>query len=486
MLELPIRSISGIRGIVGKTMTPIEAYKTTLAFYKQHLSRYVMPHKSLRVVVGRDAKKSGEVILSGVLAALKEVKFKPIYLGITSTPIVQWAVKKYNAIGGIMITASHNPVQYNGIKLFTSPILKPAQMKKVILELDRMDKSAKYENLKLQQIQLPEVKTDTLQKYNQYVIDKIQSIVGKGIICSIKKKKFKVVIDACSKDAAEIPKSFLVAIGVPEKNIFVINDGTIEDSCRRLEPSPKYLVQLRKAIKKYNADIGFAVDPDQDRLVAMPLCSEEHTPLLAAKFLLELQKERKKKFIKSIPVNLSTTSAWEEVASQYGVKIIRTPVGEINVVESMIEGESSGIIFGAEGNGGIILSPVTCCRNSTVGMALLLCYLSMTGKSLRELERYLPKYVMLKTKVTVANPKLTMDQIKEYYKHNSSVSSMNNIDGLKIFLYNNNFWIHIRPSNTEPIIRIIAEGKEREKVEKLVNQLKEKIFQTGFQGGNNE
>jgi phosphomannomutase len=485
-----IRSLSGIRGIVGETMTPLEAYKTTLAFYNEYLKRTLnIKGNSRKIIIGKDPKNSGERLLAGTAAALRDISRKegcniqPIYLGVTSAPILQWVVKKYKAIGGINFTASHNPIEWNGMKLVTcaphhATLLDGAQMAKVNVRLEELDRKINCEEKnKIQKKAKYTVAKNTIKEYNKDVINKVTDVIdrcsstkgkGKQILNEIKRKKFKVVIDACSKSGAQIPKSFLLALGLPDKNIFVINNKSIENSKRPLEPTPPHLTGLKKAIKKYKADVGFAFDPDQDRLVTMPLESEECTPLVAHKFLLQLQKEHKVKYIKKIAVNLSTSSAWEDIAGEYHIKIVRTPVGEVNVAFGMLKNKT---ILGAEGNGGVILGTVNYGRNSTVGMILTLCYLAWSGKCLRELESQIPGHYLIKTKVKVSNPEDKIERVRRYYRN----SHIDNQDGYKIFLRNGS-WMQIRASNTEPVVRIFVEtkikGKKTAALEKVNSIIK--------------
>ncbi|PIU51947.1 hypothetical protein COS91_01805 [Candidatus Desantisbacteria bacterium CG07_land_8_20_14_0_80_39_15] len=485
-MEKLICSVSGIRGKVGKTLTFSEAYKTTLYFYKEYLKekRYC---GEIKIILGKDDKKSGNALILGIKEAIEDIikrkgaKIKLIYLGVTSTPMIEWAIKNYKAAGGINITASHNPVEWNGIKLFgrDGMLLGKKEMEKINDRLARAD--------------FPELpRTDLVQQYNEYTITRVKDAIdlvsgkkGKGeeIFAEIRKHNYRVVIDACSKETAKIPWQFLIHLGLKKKNILVINSSSIENSQRRLEPAPPYLGNLKKAIKKTGADIGFAFDPDQDRLVVMPLVSEEHTLLLCGKFLLELQRYNSNKYIKNIPVNLSTSSAWDDIASDYGIHIIRTGIGEVNVVKAMQENNS---LFGGEGNGGVILGNVTYCRNSTVGMALILAYLAWTGKKIKELEMELPEYVLIKSKLKISpgeNQEKNMDKVIS--RINGSVKDVNKIDGYKIF-FRDDSWVQLRPSNTEPIIRIFAEAKvykSRKKTEKKVKKTIETISNTLEGGG---
>ena len=247
---------------------------------------------------------------------------------------------------------------------------------------------------------------------------------GKGdeIFSKIREKQLRIALDACSGEGLPIPKSFLIALGIEEKNIYTINTGTLSECKRRLEPSPDYLTELKEIIKKHNLDIGFAFDPDQDRLVAMPLWSEELTPILCGKFLSELQpKNSKTKYIKQVAVNLSTTSSWEE----YGIVVTRTKVGEINVVEAM---EKYNLPFGAEGNGGVILKDVNAGRNSTVGIALILAYMAWSNCSIKELEDKLSRRFMVKDKIEIP---ISQEKIHEFLDDKINIFTEGNKERIK-------------------------------------------------------
>ena len=487
-MEELICSASGIRGKVGKSLTFSKAYETTLYFYEEYLKGKT-PSGEIRIILGKDDKKSGNVLVAGIKEAIEDiirresVKIKLIFLGVTSTPMIEWAIKNYKAGGGINITASHNPVEWNGIKLFGRD--------GILLGKNEMEK-IKNKFLLPCRFRFPLIaekslcglpRTDSVRQYNEYVTNKVKNVIdsvsgrkgkGKEIFDKIRKYNYRVVIDACSGESAKIPRQFLIYLGLKKKNIFITNSSSIENSRRRLEPAPPYLGNLKRMIKKMKADAGFAFDPDQDRLVVMPLLSEEHTPLLCGRFLLELQKKyNSRKYIKSMPVNLSTSSAWEELGDDYGVRVIRTKIGEVNVVQAMQESKS---LFGAEGNGGIILGDVTYGRNSTAGMALILAYLSWRGKKIKELEQELPEYVLIKSKLKVTPCKNQEKMTKRVISGiNKPVKSINKTDGCKIF-FKDGSWVQIRPSNTEPIIRIFAEarvnGSRKKTAEKVKNIIK--------------
>lgn len=474
-----IISLSGIRGILGKSFGEREAYKATDIFFRVYLQKQKKPY---RIIIGRDIKPSGRTFLKAIAGSLRKNKIETIInLGITTLPIIQWAVKHFRSNGGIFVTASHNPIEYNGIKLISSSqddagILSASFMQKI------KDKWTDKQITKINAAELPKEKS-CLNEYNTDVIAKIEEIIdtcaeqsgkGKEIFSKLKEKQPKIALDACCEDGLKIPKSFLLSLGIKEENIYPVNNGMLSQCKRRLEPSPEHLEELNKTIQKHNLDIGFAFDPDQDRLVIMPLSSEEITPILCAKFLLELQKNARNKHIKQIPINLSTSSLWDELAGQYSVKIIRTRVGEFNVIEAM---KKNGLPLGAEGNGGVILKDINFGRNSTVAVALILAYMAYSGKSIQELESQLPKYFMIKDKITVPVKRV---KIKEFLKEKMDAFAAQNKDKIEFIdtqdghkvIFRDNSWAHIRTSNTEPIIRLIAESKNKEKTKILIAKFK--------------
>ncbi len=506
----PIRSLSGIRGLVGKTMDPCEAYKSTVAFYEQYLKKQkrgqaTLSSASLKVVLGKDAKASGNELVFGIKKALEDISRKEeknieiVYLGVTSTPMLQWTVKNYRASGGINVTASHNDIRWNGIKLISRQgfLLDPERMEKINLFLENFSSLAQGSQFKSGKPSFLEgragKKTMPLcrkagkirKEYNEDVICKIKKRIdlclgkkgeGEKVFEKIRRKGYKVALDACSGDSAEIPREFLISLGIKKENIIVVNSRSIENSQRRLEPSPEYLGSLKGAVRKNKADIGFALDPDQDRLAVMPLRSEEETLLLAGKFLLELQKQSGRKCIRKIVVNLSTSRAWEALGEEYGVQIMRTAVGEINVALAMKE---NGIPFGGEGNGGVILGEVNYGRNSTVGMCLILAYLAWSGKKLRTLERELPQFTLFKEKVKVSSRQESKERVETIagkLAGHPNLLSVDKRDGYK-FLFRDNSWLQLRSSNTEPTVRVFAEaelGKE-EIIKKLLKKVKSSL-----------
>lgn len=475
-----IISLSGIRGIVKEALTEKQTYKAVNLFFKYYLQSQKKP---LNIIIGQDIKPSGENLLKGATSALYDNGIKNItHLGITTLPIIEWAVKHLNANAGIFITASHNPIQWNGLKFISSSGDSAS-----ILPADIMQKiKDEWKESKTEKINISQLPAESLctKEYNKDVIEKIKKTIdlcsektgeGNNTLSKIKEKQFKIALDACSKEGLQIPKSFLMSLGIKEKNIYSLNAGELSECKRRLEPSPEYLSELKETIKRESLDIGFAFDPDQDRLVIMPLWSEELTPILCAKFLLELQKESNNKYIKKIAINLSTSSLWETMAKEYGVDIIRTRVGEFNVVEAM---QKHNLPFGAEGNGGVILKDISAGRNSTVGMVLILAYMTWRNLSIEKLEKELPRCYMLKRKQTTTLPQEKMgkfldDKMKYFISQNKDrIKEIDMQDGYRI-VFNDNSWAHVRTSNTEPAVRLIIEAKKEQTVKVLTSQLKD-------------
>jgi len=477
MMERLICSVSGIRGKVGKTLTFSEVCRITRIFYDVYLKKIpdaaAARKRKMDIVLSRDDKASGEGLVPGVVLAAKEIsvaegrKINVIYLGLASTPATEWAVKHYRTAGGINITASHNPVGWNGIKLFGNDgiLLREKEMREIGRRL--ASSSGPRAPAKNVPPHSPPAKK-YLEQFCVHVragvsraLDRVTGAKGAGsrILEKIRKRNFRIVVDACSGKSAEIPVWFLLELGVKRSRITVINKGKIERSRRSLEPAPQNLENLRKAVIEKKADIGFAFDPDQDRLVIMPLKTEELTPLLCGRFLMELQAGNPSKPLKQIPVNLSSTSAWEETAERYGINIIRTKIGEVNVIEAMLE---HGSMFGAEGNGGVILSDVNYGRNSATGMALILSYLAWSGKTLAELEKEIPEYMLIKDKIPALATKESMGSaIRMLDLKGAKIDTR---DGCKV-IFGDRSWVQLRPSNTEPITRIFAEAKIEENEE---------------------
>jgi len=424
-------SISGVRGIVGDGLDPETIIKYTSA-YADLIGKG-------KVVVGRDARITGEMVLSLVTGTLLAKGMDVIEIGICPTPTVQYTVKTLKAKGGIAITASHNPNQWNALKMLnhTGQFLSPDEYSVLQSLLNNSDN--KYENWnsigKL---------THTDEGLKRHVKDVLElKLINQK---EIKKRKFKVLADCVNGAGVYIIPDFLKEFGCE----------VIELNCERTgifprlpEPIPENLTRTMEAVKESKADLGVVVDPDVDRLVLItnegkPF-GEENTITQAVKFILSKEKG-------NVVVNLSTTRAVDDVAKAEGQKVFRSPVGEANVVKKMKEVNA---VIGGEGSGGVIYPALHYGRDALVGIAITLQHLLEFGGTLAGLKAVLPDYSIAKKKIDLVN--VNPDEVIKILTKKYSKENINTEDGLRIDFPDH--WVHLRKSNTEPIIRIITEAK---------------------------
>lgn len=432
-------SISGVRGIVGDGLDPETIIKYTSA-YAELIGKG-------KVVVGRDARITGEMVLSLVTGTLLAKGMDVIEIGICPTPTVQYTVKTLKAKGGIAITASHNPNQWNALKMLnhTGQFLFPDEY--IVLQSLLNNSDNKYENWnsigKL---------THTDEGLKRHVKDVLElKLINQK---EIKKKKFKVLADCVNGAGVYIIPDFLKEFGCE----------VIELNCERTgifprlpEPIPENLTRTMEAVKESKADLGVVVDPDVDRLVLItnegkPF-GEENTITQAVKFILSKEKG-------NVVVNLSTTRAVDDVAKAEGQKVFRSPVGEANVVKRMKEVNA---VIGGEGSGGVIYPALHYGRDALVGIAITLQHLLEFGGTLAELKAALPDYSIAKKKIDLVN--VNPDEVIKILTKKYSKENINTEDGLRIDF--SDHWVHLRKSNTEPIIRIITEAKSISLAEEL-------------------
>jgi phosphomannomutase len=383
-------------------------------------------------------------------------------LGICPTPSVALAVEKTRAAGGISITASHNPMMWNGLKFFgrTGLFLDALENRDLWAIADHPGRNY-----------APWDKQGKPTSLESFLDDHIKAVLSIPYVQPelIKKRHFKVVLDCVNAAGGIIVPKLLKQLGcdVVEMNCDV--SGVFSHTP---EPIPENLTDLCKRVRKEKADIGIAVDPDVDRLVLINELGEpfgeEYTIANVVKFVLDKEAGRKTKS-KSIVVNLSTTRAVQDIATSHGYATVRTPVGEINVAKKMKE---IGAIVGGEGSGGIILPYVHFGRDAIVGIALTLQHLAEFGGTVSELRKTMPQYFITKGKVEIGrlNPDNVLAQIKD---NHAAMGSVNTDDGLKIDFPD--FWVHLRKSNTEPIVRIIAEAAQKKTADKLVSDFTKEI-----------
>lgn len=436
-------SISGIRGIVGDDLEPDVIVKYTNAF-----AEFVGNGK---VVVGRDARITGEMVNQIVTGTLLAKGLDVIDIGICPTPTVQYTVKTLHAHGGIAISASHNPNEWNALKLLnsTGQFMSPDEHE--VME-NYLDKTSPYKSW-------DKIGTRTL--YSEGLTDHIKAVLSLPLINpeKIKSKKFRVIADCVNGAGAYCIPDLLRLFGCEVIELNCEKTGIFP---RLPEPLPENLTDTMKAVKEHKANFAVVVDPDVDRLVLItdkgePF-SEENTITQAVKFVLS-------KTPGNVAINLSTTRAVEDVASALNCKVFRAPVGEANVVKKMKEVEA---IIGGEGSGGVIYPALHYGRDALVGVALTLQHLAEENCKLSELKEQLPKYFIAKKKIDLKN--ISPDKVIEQMIKKYSFENINTEDGLRIDLKDH--WVHFRKSNTEPIIRIITESKDEE----YSKQLSEKYF----------
>jgi phosphomannomutase len=437
-------SISGIRGIVGESLTPQLIIKFSEAF-----STYIGGGK---IAVGSDTRPSAEMVKNAVLAGLLSCGAMPLDLGILPIPSLQIFTREKNLDGAISITASHNPVEWNALKLIRKGghFLYPWEAEELldVYYQGRFRRVDKPENIEREQ--------DPFAVH----VKKIRGLADTDLI---QQKKISVVVDPCGGAASPFVQNFLEQLGA---EVLCINCDLTDGFPRNPEPIPENIDDLCQAVKKYQADIGFAQDADADRLAAVdergiPI-GEEYTLALAVDYYL-MQKGKS-----PVVVNLSTSKVIEDIARKAGVKLFRSKVGEINVARKMLE---TGSKIGGEGNGGIIVSDVHTCRDSFSGMALLVEYLARSGKKLSELRAELPDYFMIKYKIKASfkEARSILKRINQKFE----VGDIQHLDGLRVDYPD--FWLHVRPSNTEPVVRIQVEGKTEESARQAFEQIMEEI-----------
>jgi phosphomannomutase len=451
-----IKSISGIRGTIGgkpgEGLSPVDVVKFTAA-YGTWLKQ-VNSEKTLKVVVGRDARISGEMVNQLVCGTLMGLGIDVVDLGLSTTPTVEVAVPELKANGGIIITASHNPKQWNALKLLNEKgeFISGAQGE-TLLALAENDAFLFAEVNSLGKLTVD----------NSFFEKHINKILALPLVDveAIKARKFKVVIDCVNSTGGIVVPMLLKALGVDSVvELYCTPDGNFPHNP---EPLPENLTEISKAVVKANAHVGIVVDPDVDRLALVSedgeMFGEEYTLVAIADYVLKGKPG-------NTVSNLSSTRALRDVTERAGGKYQASAVGEVNVVELM---KSSNAIIGGEGNGGVIFPELHYGRDALVGIALFLTHLAKFGKSCSMLRATYPNYFISKNKIELT-PEIDVDRILVSIKEKYSKQPVNTIDGVKIEF--DKEWVHLRKSNTEPIIRIYSESQ----TETTANNLAEKII----------
>jgi phosphomannomutase len=450
-----IKSISGIRGTIGgrsgDNLTPVDVVKFSAAF-----GTWLMKKKgSTKVVIGRDARLSGEMVNSLVASTLQGLGIDVIDLGLSTTPTVEIAVPLEKAAGGIILTASHNPAQWNALKLLNEKgeFISGKDGEEVLDIADRED----FEFA-------PVTKLGKYKKKEGYLEKHIEMILALPMIdvAAIKNKGFKVVVDAVNSTGGIAVPMLLRALGVTVKELYCDPTGNFPHNP---EPLPENLTDICREIKNGKYDMGIVVDPDVDRLALIsedgtPF-GEEYTLVAVADYVLNYGTKKNGNAVS----NLSSTRALRDVTEKAGGKYFAAAVGEVNVVNMMKENNA---VIGGEGNGGVILPDLHYGRDALAGIALFLSLLAKKDMTVSRLRSSYPNYIISKNKIELT-PDINVDQVLVAVQKKYSKQPINTIDGVKIEF--DKEWVHLRKSNTEPIIRIYAESDMETKAENLAKKI---------------
>lgn len=451
-----IKSISGIRGTIGggpgDNLTPIDIVECTTAFGTWVIQKTAKK----RIVVGRDGRISGEIVMDLVVRTLQSLGIEVIDLGLSTTPTVEIAVPLEDAGGGIILTASHNPAQWNALKFLNNK-------GEFISGQDGNDVLGLINNVNIQFADVYQLgkrifKTD-------YIDIHCDLILGLSIfdIDKIKKKNFRIVVDAINSSGAIAVPALLKKLNC---DVILLNGEINGMFAHNPEPLPEHLTEICEVVKIEKAHLGIVVDPDVDRLALVcedgSLFGEEYTLVAAADYVLS-------KTPGNTVSNMSSTRALRDVTEDHGGKYASSAVGEVNVVTRMKEIHA---VIGGEGNGGVIYPALHYGRDSLVGIALILAKLAEADLSLSHLRKTYPDYIISKNKIELSK-ELDLNSLFERIKLKYSNQPINTEDGLKIEFDNN--WVHLRSSNTEPIIRIYSESNSAAEAEKLAQMIMKDI-----------
>lgn len=455
-----IKSISGIRGTIGgkpsEGLTPVDIVKFTYAYCATLPSRKPAPNGSrYKVVVGRDARLSGEMVEQLVCGTLIACGVDVVKCGFASTPTTELAVRFANADGGIILTASHNPKQWNALKLLNDKgeFLTAAQGQQILDLAETQD----FDFAPVEELGHIEC--------HDYTDEHIQEVLGLEAVDvqAIKDAHFKVALDAINSVGSIIMPRLLEKLGVECVTIFGEPTG---DFGHNPEPLPKNLEELSRTVMREGCALGISVDPDVDRLAF--ICEngepfvEEYTLVSVADYLLE-RAEKQGVMPRNTVSNLSSSRALRDVTEKHGGVYYAAAVGEVNVTTKMHE---VGALIGGEGNGGVIYPASHCGRDAMVGVALFLSHLAHKKCSVSELKASLPQYFIAKNRIDLSDSSL-IEKILEALKEHFKSEKINTIDGVKIDFEKTRSWVHLRKSNTEPIIRVYSEAPTQEAAEKL-------------------
>ena len=438
-------SISGVRGVIGDSLTP-----ALLTRFAQAFGTYA---GSGTIVIGRDPRTSGEMVKQAVIAGLLSSGCRVLDIGMCPVPTVQLLVRRHRALGGIAITASHNPAEWNALKFVGSDgLFLNSGRAREMLDIYHQGEYTKVGGSEMREVEEVSGATDL----------HVQAIVDSQGPLPQRDKKLRVVLDACNGAGSLVGPKLLEALGAEVIPLNVTPNGLFP---RPAEPLAENLMDLCAAVKEHRADVGFAQDMDADRLAVVseqgiPI-GEDYTLVLATLHVLAHEPG-------SVVANLSTTSALQEVATRFGCPLFLTKIGEVNVTEEM---QKQGAVIGGEGNGGVIYPRINFARDSLVGMALVLHLMAESGQTITELVNSFPQFSVIKEKLVCPSHKISavLRMLRDEY----AGYPMDVRDGVKVMLPNG--WFLVRGSNTEPIIRVMAEGRSDKDAHNIIDSVFSKV-----------
>ena len=444
-------SISGVRGVVGESLTP-----TLLVRFAQAFGTYVGPGT---IVIGRDTRTSGEMVRQAVLAGLLSSGCRVVDLDVCPVPTVQLLVRERHARGGICITASHNPAEWNALKFINSAgLFLAAAQARQLLDIYHQGEYAKVSGAEMREVSR---EAGAIDLHVKAVLDALGPLPASG-------RRLKVAVDSCNGAGSVVAPRLLAALGADVIPVNTTPDGLFP---RGAEPVPENLGELCRAVREGGADVGFAQDMDADRLAVVDEAGrpvgEEYTLVLAARYVLAREPG-------PVVANLATTLALDAVAREFGCAVHRSKIGEANVTDEM---RRHGAVVGGEGNGGVIYPRINFARDSLVGMALVLHLLADTGAAVSELIEGLPRSFMVKEKMACRSDRIgrVLKAVREEYAGWPQDAR----DGVRVTT--DDGWFLVRGSNTEPIIRLVAEGPTEAQARAMVDDLRRRV--AGCVGG---
>jgi phosphomannomutase len=442
-------SISGVRGVIGESLTP-----ALLTRFAQAFGTYI---GSGTIVIGRDTRTSGEMVRQAVIAGLLSSGCRVIDLGICPVPTLQLMVRQRRAQGGIEITASHNPAEWNALKFVNAEglFLSTGQARE-LLDIYHQSDYTKVAGAEMRGV---EAFDGALDAHIKAILDVVGVLPPAS---STGGRKLKVALDSCNGAGSIIAPRLIESLGAEVVTINTTPNGSFP---RGAEPTPENLVALCRLVKESGADIGFAQDMDADRLAVVAetgeAIGEDNTLVLATRYVLG-------KTPGPVVTNLSTSAAMDAVVKLFECSLHRSKIGEANVTEMM---QQAGAVIGGEGNGGVIFPKINYCRDSQVGMALILRLLAETGRSVTELLADLPRYTMIKEKLECPSHKI--GEVLKIIRGEYADHPLDLRDGVKVSFEDG--WLHVRGSNTEPIIRLVAESEDEAAAKRILDNVFERV-----------